>query len=204
MRRRRVVAGCAGIVTGLAGCGAFSTGPDAGPRPTVRDHVRGDPTVTRTERRFAIDGPQRIVVDVRNDGHDADVELAVYWVPTVDASPEGRSHEELLSAGYRLGVRRRISLAGGASETVVFEAEQPADAAGYYVRRRNLTYGAIVENRGGAGPVTATLVDTSSMDDQRVLDTRVASFDAGERRPVLFTSEEDFEYFRVDVSAGRE
>lgn len=203
MNRRTLLRLLAGSMAGASGCTAVPLGND-GPNPTVVDHVRGDVAVTETERVFSLGGDgQAIRATVENTRHDATVRLRLYWVPEVGLNPEGKSHERLQEMGYELEATQRFELAGGAETTRTFEISYPEDVAGYYLRKDNLTFGGIVENRGEAGPVTVELFDTSERGNPVHLQTKGIEMDAGERRTVLFESTEQFAVFRVEASAGR-
>lgn len=196
-----LLAGTVGTLGGCSGLPIVASGPD----PTVVDHFRGAVTVTNTERVFDLGGgSDEIRATVENTGYDATVELSLYWVPQVDSDPDGRTHDQLLAAGYDHVTTEQFDLSSGETVTHRFEVTFPTDSAGYYVRKRNLTYGGVVENRGDAGPVTVTLLDTSDRDDTRLLQTRAITMAADERRDVVFETDERFEVFRVEASAGHD
>jgi hypothetical protein len=186
------------IATAAAGCQR----PDAGdgPEPVVLDHFQGDIFLRETVREIA-DSAERIVATVGNAGHTAVVELTLFWVPRSDIDPAELTEAELLAAGYERVTETVRRVPRSDTRDVTFERSLPADAAGYYVRWRNLTYGATVVNRGAAGDVVVELVDTTDMDRQSVLAQRTVALAADERRHVAFRTRERFERFRVDTSA---
>lgn len=196
MDRRRF---CALLAAGAtAGCGTLSGGPD----PVVLDHVRGDVAVAETSRVFEIDGGESIRVVVENSGIDAEVGIAIFWVPSVDLDFEGLSPAQLRRRGHEPVARRDVRLQSGERRVLRFDLARPPDVAGYYVYKNNRTFGAVVENQGGAGSVTVQLVDTTDMADQRVLVERTIDMAAGERRQVTFTTRERYDMFRVDAFAA--
>ena len=199
MERRRWLATLAGVAGTLAGCSApLASG--AGPSPVVVDHVRGRVTVTETSRTHVLGGGSRIEATVTNAGHPATVDVTLYWVPELGLDPEGVSDRGLRQLGYVSAVTERLQVGRGAEQTVTFEASQPSDAVGYYVRADNWTFGALVENRGDAGRVRAELVDTTDMSAQAVVARQTVAMEAGAQRPVTFVTSEAFESFRVDVA----
>ncbi|MFB6233472.1 MAG: hypothetical protein ABEH61_04360 [Haloarculaceae archaeon] len=200
MRRRRVLGLCVtGFGAATSGC-AVRRGPfGGGPDPTVVDHVRGDVRVTETTRVFELGGEEYIRAVVENTGIDAEVSLALFWVPELGLDPEGKSRARLREMGYELVTERVLALPGGEERTVRFDVSMPERVAGYYVRKNNRTFGGVIENRGEAGRVTVQLVDTTDMDDQRVLATRTVHMDAGERRTVTLRTGERYEMFRIDA-----
>lgn len=200
--RRGLLCALAGSAGLLAGC----TSPLAsgGPEPVVREHVRGRLTVTETTRQTVIGGQNRILVTVANGGHDATVDVALYWIPELGLDPSGRSDETLRDLGYERAATERVRVPGAESKTAQFERTQPDDAVGYYVRADNRTFGAVVANRGAAGPVRVTLVDTTDMADQTVVAERRITLASGERRAVTFTTTAEFESFRVDATTASE
>ena len=200
MRRRRVLSlATAGATGALAsGCSALRSGPE----PVVVDHVRGDVRVTDLERVFELGGEEHIRATVANTGIDAEVGLALFWVPEVGLDPEGKSRARLREMGYELVTERTLRLPVDAERVVTFEEPMPDDVAGYYLRKNNRTFGGVVENRGSRGPVTVQLVDTTDMDDQRTLATKTVELAEGKRRTVTFTTRERYEMFRIDVFPG--
>jgi hypothetical protein len=77
---------------------------------------------------------------------------------------------------------------------------EPADALGFFLKARNLTYGAEIGNAGGRGRITAILVDTTDLGDTRELGRKSVTLPVQGTVDVLFRAPETFETFRVDVS----
>jgi hypothetical protein len=184
----------------LAGCSGLSGGPfQSGPDPVVRDHVRGNVRVTETRQVFDLGGDEHIRALVTNTGIDAEVGLALFWVPRLGLDPEGKTREQLREMGYELVTERVFDLPSGTERTIRFDAVVPDDVAGYYVRKNNRTFGGVIENRGDAGAVAVQLVGTTDMDNQRVLADRTVELAAGEQRTVSFTTDERYDMFRIDA-----
>ena len=202
MNRRTVLALCASGSAGLAGCGRYQGPLNVWPNPTVVDHFRGEPHVETIERTFVLDdGPDRYQVRIRNDGHDAQVVVGLYWVPNSTVSPRGLTREELASAGYTRAVVKTRHIAAGDQRDVTLRGTQPTSANSYYVRVRSLTYGATIANDGGKGTVEVTLLDTTDPNQTRPLATKTVSLPTDGKRDVSFQTKSEFESFRVDVSA---
>lgn len=205
MNRRRYLrlTGTAVVTAATAtAAGCRSTRESDGPDPTVLEHFHGEPVVVETDRRLRFDGPPTYRAVVEQRGHDGTVSVLLFWVPRVDARPAGRSEAELLDAGYQRVAERRFRLVEDARQEVRLEVGADGPDAGYFFRAQNLTYGVRVANEGGAGEVSATLVDTTDMSNQRVLARKTVEMAAGERRPVTFVEDAWFETFRVDVAAA--
>lgn len=202
MRRRRYLAALACGVGSLAGCGRFDGPADVWPEPSVVDHVRGRVAITDLERWFVLgaDADDRYRVTVENTGHDATVQVTLYWQPADGGTPAEKTRPQLRDAGYVVGDRTEVRIPGGETRTVALGGPRPADTGGPFLRARNLTYGATVANGGGRGTVTATLVDTTDLSATRTLARKSVTLPAAASRDVTFRSAATFETFRVDVS----
>lgn len=202
-RRRYLGLVAAASTGGLAGCGAFETTAPDGPRPEVGEHVQGDISLAETRRVLQFDSEGVIRVVLANDGVEATVDTTLYWVPTVEPAidPNEASAEALEAAGYRPQGTTRTTVPAGGTATLSFPNDPDGPVAGYYVRYRNLTYGAVVTNRGTAGEIRCSLVDTTDLADQRTVATRTLDVAAGGERTVRFQTSARFETFRVDATA---
>jgi hypothetical protein len=202
-RRRYLGLVAATSTVGLAGCGAFETTAPNGPRPDVGEHVQGDISLAETRRVLQFDNEGIIRVVLANEGIEATVDTTLYWVPTVEPSidPNEATAEALEDAGYRPQDTTRTTVPAGRTATLSFPKDPDGPVAGYYVRYRNLTYGAVVSNKGTAGEVRCSLVDTTDLANQRTVATRTLDLAAGTERTVRFQTTARFETFRVDATA---
>jgi len=183
-----------------AGCGQYDGPANVWPEPTVLDHFRGDPHVRSTRRTLVLGGTNRYEATVENTGHDAHIRVRLHWVTEGGHDPGNLTGQQLREAGYVVTDERIVRIGEGERRDVQLRGTQPEDAFGYLLRTRNLTYGATVGNGGGAGTVEATLVDTTDLDDTRVLGRKTLTLPADESIDVSFRSAAPFEVFRVDVS----
>ncbi len=201
MDRRRFLSLTTSAIAGLAGCSRYQGPLNVWPNPTVVDHFRGEPHVETIERTFVLDDElDRYRVRIRNDGHDAQVVVGLYWVPDTAVSPQGLTRDELTSAGYTRAVAKTRHISAGDQRDVTLRGTQPVSANSYYVRVRNGTYGATIANDGGKGTVEATLVDTTDPNQTRPLATKSVTLPTDEKRDVSFQTKTEFESFRIEVS----
>jgi len=203
MNRRTFLALSASGSVAVAGCSRYQGPLNVWPNPSVVDHFRGEPHVETIERTFVLTEAERdqYRAVIRNDGHDATIQVGLYWVPNTRVSPSGLTRAELASAGFTRAAAKSVRISAGEQRAVTLRGTQPTSANSYYVRVRNTTYGATIANNGGKGPVEAKLLDATDPSETRMLATKTVTIPAEESRDVTFQTAEEFESFRVDVSA---